>query len=275
MEYNGGAVVAMTGKNCVAIASDHRFGIQFQTLACDMPKVHRIHDKCYVGLSGLVTDMQTFRAKIDYRVKMYELREERRIKPSVFANMVSTMLYERRFGPYFVEPLIAGLERKVEEDGSVREDVPFICATDLIGAAVYTNDFLVGGTSSDKLYGVCEAMYKPDQEPDDLFETISQALLAAVDRDCLAGWGATVHIMSVVWSLAFVLSHIFITVLQLKSSQRPSNLAWIELHSSPSCVACLPKYTVSPEIRLGPRNTIANCKLSRARQRLQMEQQQP
>ena len=33
------------------------------------------------------------------------------------------------------------------------------------------------------------------QEPDDLFETVSQALLNAVDRDCLSGWGAVVHVM--------------------------------------------------------------------------------
>jgi len=28
MAYNGGCVVAMKGKECVAIATDHRFGIQ-------------------------------------------------------------------------------------------------------------------------------------------------------------------------------------------------------------------------------------------------------
>lgn len=33
------------------------------------------------------------------------------------------------------------------------------------------------------------------QEPDELFETISQCLLAGVGRDCLAGWGAIVHVM--------------------------------------------------------------------------------
>ncbi|KAF3782485.1 Proteasome subunit beta type-3 [Nymphaea thermarum] len=51
-------------------------------------------------------------------------------------------------------------------------------------------DFVVGGTSSESLYGACESMYKPDMEPDELFETISQALLASIDRDCLSGWGA-------------------------------------------------------------------------------------
>lgn len=31
--------------------------------------------------------------------------------------------------------------------------------------------------------------------PEDLFETISQALLNAVDRDALSGWGAHVYII--------------------------------------------------------------------------------
>jgi len=35
------------------------------------------------------------------------------------------------------------------------------------------------------------------QTPDELFETTSQALLNAVDRDALSGWGAVVHVMYV------------------------------------------------------------------------------
>jgi 20S proteasome subunit beta 3 len=33
------------------------------------------------------------------------------------------------------------------------------------------------------------------KEADDLFETISQALMNAFDRDAYSGWGANVHIM--------------------------------------------------------------------------------
>ena len=33
------------------------------------------------------------------------------------------------------------------------------------------------------------------QEPEELFEVLSQSLLAAVDRDAISGWGALVHIM--------------------------------------------------------------------------------
>ena len=59
MEYNGGAVVAMVGKGCIAIASDLRFGIQAQTLAMNMPKIHKINDNCIIGLGGLTSDNQT------------------------------------------------------------------------------------------------------------------------------------------------------------------------------------------------------------------------
>lgn len=52
-------MIAMTGKNCVAIASDTRFGIDAQTIAFDFSKVWQISDKLFVGLPGLLTDSQT------------------------------------------------------------------------------------------------------------------------------------------------------------------------------------------------------------------------
>lgn len=33
------------------------------------------------------------------------------------------------------------------------------------------------------------------KEPEELFETISQALLSSVDRDCISGWGGVVHVV--------------------------------------------------------------------------------
>lgn len=199
-------MVAMIGDNCVAIASDLRYGIQQQTVGMNMHKVFKMNDKLFVGLSGLATDMQTLRNKLNFRLKMYALREEREMKPKVFGHMLSGILYEHRFGPYFVEPLIAGLEKapparsdekaKEGEEKAAPQYVPYICAMDLIGAPVETKDFLVAGTCTEQLYGCCEAMYRPNLKPDDLFETISQCLLASVDRDCLAGWGAVVHIIT-------------------------------------------------------------------------------
>lgn len=96
------------------------------------------------------------------------------------------------FGYYFVEPVIAGLE----VDEKTGEVTPFVTAQDLIGAPCFPGNFVVGGTCSESLYGMCETLYRPDMEPDELFESVSQALMASLDRDCLSGWGCVVHIIT-------------------------------------------------------------------------------
>lgn len=146
-------------------------------------------DRLFVGLSGLATDIQTLEQLLRFRLNLYKLREERDIKPETFSALLSHILYEKRFGPYFVEPLVAGLKAE--------DNTPFISGMDLIGAPVFAKDFVVAGTCAANLYGLCESLWKPDLEPEELFEVLSQSLLASVDRDALSGWGAVVHIMYV------------------------------------------------------------------------------
>lgn len=189
MAYNGGAVIGMKGKGCVAIAADRRFGVQALTLGTDFQKIFPATDNCYFGLAGLATDVQTLSERFRMKVDMYELREERTISAKTFAHMVSSTLYERRFGPYYIEPVIVGL------DGPGKDE-PFICSMDLIGCINFAKDFVVIGTASQQLYGMCESLWEPDLEPEDLFETISQALLNAVDRDAISGWGGVVHVIT-------------------------------------------------------------------------------
>nr|AGV54396.1 proteasome subunit beta type-3-A isoform 1 [Phaseolus vulgaris] len=194
----------MVGKNCFAIASDRRLGVQLQTIATDFQRIFRIHDKLFIALSGLATDAQTLNQRLVFRHKLYQLREERDMKPETFASLVSALLYEKRFGPYFCQPVIAGLGD---------DDKPFICTMDCIGAKELAKDFVVSGTASESLYGACESMFKPDMEPEELFETISQALLSSVNRglfkwvgpkhcylpqivDCLSGWGGHVYVVT-------------------------------------------------------------------------------
>ena len=96
MQYNGAAVIAMAGKDCIAIASDRRYGIRNQTVGCEMQKVFQMSDKVMVGLTGLASDQQTLLQKFRFRSNMYRLREERDIGCRAFSNMVSSLLYEKR-----------------------------------------------------------------------------------------------------------------------------------------------------------------------------------
>ena len=188
MEYNGGTILAMVGHECVAIAADRRLGSnKLQTVSCNFEKVFKMSEKCLVGFQGLATDVQTLHAQLKAKLKLFELREEREMSTSTISHLIASTLYEKRFGPYFCEPIVAGLSK---------ENKPFVSGFDLIGTESTAPDFVASGTGAEQVYGVCEALWRPDMAPSELFETVSQCLLAGVDRDCLSGWGAVVHLLT-------------------------------------------------------------------------------
>lgn len=150
--------MAMVGKNCVAIASDKRLGLQAMTVGKEFPKVFPLGPRLYLGLSGLATDIQTLRERLTYSLNIFCLREERDITSKQFAHLVSSTLYAKRFGPYYAEPIVAGLDY----DPSTEEWKPFICSMDVIGCINWAKDFVLGGTASTSLYGMCECLYEPD-----------------------------------------------------------------------------------------------------------------
>lgn len=184
-------MIAMKGKNCIAIATDTRLSTQLMTIDTTFQRVFKVNDKVLMGISGLATDCQTFNSWMKFKTDLYSLQEGREIKASTFSKLVSTSLYERRFGPYFVAPVVAGLDKI-----SDTEYQPVICTYDSIGYRQHSGNFEVAGTGHDFLYGCCEAFYKEDLEPEALYQVISNVLLSALDRDSLSGWGAYVYILT-------------------------------------------------------------------------------
>jgi len=184
---NGGACVAMLGNDCVAIACDLRLGMKALTVSNNYPKIFSYGDS-YLGLTGLATDIETVSTDLRTKVNLYRLREERDIEPETFTNLISSYLYQRRFGPYYVSPVVAGFNNRTGK--------PFIAGFDSIGCIDFSQSFIAAGTSTNQLLGTCETLWEPDLEPEDLFETISQTLLSSVDRDALAGWGAHVYVIT-------------------------------------------------------------------------------
>ncbi|SOV73610.1 proteasome subunit beta type-3, putative [Plasmodium sp. gorilla clade G3] len=198
--YNGGCVLGMSGSKCVAIACDLRLGANtFTTISTKFSKIFKMNNNVYVGLSGLATDIQTLYEILRYRVNLYEVRQDAEMDVECFANMLSSILYSNRFSPYFVNPIVVGFKLKhyIDEEGEKKVNYePYLTAYDLIGAKCETKDFVVNGVTSEQLFGMCESLYVKDQDENGLFETISQCLLSALDRDCISGWGAEVLVLT-------------------------------------------------------------------------------
>ncbi|XP_018644948.1 proteasome subunit beta 3 (T01 family) [Schistosoma mansoni] len=187
LAHNGSAVIAMSGKDCAAIACDLRFGVNLQTISTDFTKVYPLGPRLYVGFPGLATDNQTVFQRLQFRKNMYELRENKTIKPQTITTMLSNLLYERRFGPYFVEPVIAGIDHTTNK--------PYVACMDLIGCVCEANDFVVSGTCTEQMYGMCETLWEENMNSKELFECISQCILNALNRDAVSGWGARVYLL--------------------------------------------------------------------------------
>lgn len=115
------------------------------------------------------------------------------ISPKAMASLTSHVLYKRRNAPYYVEPLIVGLQ---EVGGKEKKFRPYLCQMDCIGAKSSSKEFVCGGLASNSLYGTSEALWEPDLEPDRLLKVCAQAFQSALERDCLSGYGTTIYMIT-------------------------------------------------------------------------------
>ena len=89
-----------------------------------------------------------------YKLKLYQLRENRDMSAWTFANLVASTLYEHRMGPYYVNPIVVGLDN----------GEPILFNYDSIGHPSNTEDFAFEGTAGDHFMGVLESYYKDNIE---------------------------------------------------------------------------------------------------------------
>ena len=75
-----------------------------------------------------------------------------------FPYTLTKLIILDRFGPWFCEPVVAGL---------TADNKPYLSGMDLIGAPIVTDDFVVSGTCTPNLHGMCEAMYRPNMVSSD------------------------------------------------------------------------------------------------------------
>lgn len=122
---------------------------------------------------------------MENRINLYNLRENKQMKPTTFCNLVAFSLFERRFGNYFVQPIVAGVE-----DGK-----PVLCSYDSIGAQCMIERFQCAGTGATQLFGLCEANYREGMEREELGFKLHQIITSACDRDMYSGWGGVVYII--------------------------------------------------------------------------------
>lgn len=109
---NGGTVLALSGEDFAIIASDTRLSEGFMIHSRESPKTYSLTDKTVLGCVGFHGDALTVTKILEARLKVYEHNHRKEMTTPAIAALLSTILYHRRFFPYYVYNLIAGIDEE-------------------------------------------------------------------------------------------------------------------------------------------------------------------
>ncbi|BCR97660.1 proteasome core particle subunit beta 6 [Aspergillus luchuensis] len=118
---NGGSTLGITGSDFAILAGDTRSVAGYNINSRYVPKVFKIggDDESGEGANivlsvvGFAADGQALKERLDAVVKMYKYQHGKPMSVRACAQRLSTILYQKRFFPYYVHAILAGLD----EDG--------------------------------------------------------------------------------------------------------------------------------------------------------------
>ena len=108
---NGGSTAAIAGPDFAIIASDTRltdggYGILSRT----QPKLFTLTDGTVLGSTGCWADVLTLTKLVQARIQIFRYTHNQTISLPGTAQMLSNMLYAKRFFPYSVTNVLAGID---------------------------------------------------------------------------------------------------------------------------------------------------------------------
>ncbi|XP_076316262.1 proteasome subunit beta type-1-like [Tachypleus tridentatus] len=107
---NGGSIVAIAGEDYAVIASDTRLSAGFSIYTREQSKLYKLSQKTVLGCAGCWCDILTFTRFLEARMKMYENEHHKQMSTPAVAQLITTMLYYKRFFPYYVSNVLAGID---------------------------------------------------------------------------------------------------------------------------------------------------------------------
>jgi len=107
---NGGNILAVAGENFSVVAADTRLSEGFLIHTRDHPKTIQLTPTTMVAMAGFEGDILTLKKNALTRIEMYAFEHSKFPSTPAVASMLSKMLYYRRFFPYYVYNIVAGLD---------------------------------------------------------------------------------------------------------------------------------------------------------------------
>jgi proteasome beta subunit len=172
----GTTTLGMVCKDGVVIATETRATMGNLIAHKATKKLYKIDEHLALATAGLVGDLQVLARYLNAEANLYRLKRDNKIPVNSAATLMSNILNQRKFYPYYVQLILGGFDSTGGH----------IFSLDAAGGAI-PDKYTAGGSGSPYVLGVLEDSYKEDITTDQGVDVAIRAIGAAKRRDSASG----------------------------------------------------------------------------------------
>ncbi|UCF49529.1 MAG: archaeal proteasome endopeptidase complex subunit beta [Thermoplasmatales archaeon] len=181
----GTTTLGMVCKDGVVMATETRATMGTLIAHKTTKKLYQIDDHLGLATAGLVGDLQILARYLNAEANLYRLKRDQKIPVKSAATLMSNILNQRKFYPYYVQLILAGFD---STGGHVY-------SLDAAGGAI-PDKYTAGGSGSPYVFGVLEDNYKDELSTDAGVDIAIRAITAAKNRDSASGGNINIAVIT-------------------------------------------------------------------------------
>jgi len=182
----GTTTVGLIFQDGVVLATEKRATMGYLIASKKAKKVYQIADRIGMTIAGGVGDAQQLARLMTVECSLYNIRRGRPMTVAAASTLLSNILNNNRYFPYYVQLLVGG----VDESG------PALFSVDAMGGATKEEEIVATGSGSPIAYGVLEDRFTKGMKRKDAIGLAVRAVRAAVKRDAGSGEGIFVVVIT-------------------------------------------------------------------------------
>lgn len=181
----GTTTLALVCKDGVVLGAEKRAVMGTHIAHKVTKKLFRIDENLGLSVAGLVGDAQLLARWLAAEAALYRLKRGVPMSVKAASTLMANILSARRYFPYWVQLLVAG----IDSEGSS------IYSLDPAGGNIQ-DKYVATGSGLPYVYGVLEDHYKEDLDTDEGTDLAIRALTMALRRDSASGDGLDVVVIT-------------------------------------------------------------------------------
>jgi proteasome beta subunit len=181
----GGTALGIKVNNGIVLASEKRLAYGYTILSKSAKKIYPLNDRVAIAFAGLVGDMQALVRRLQSLIHLYEFENSISMSTRSVAKLLSVILFDAKFTPYFTQTIIGG-----------RDNEGFhLYSLDPLGSLLEEN-YVAVGSGAPIAIGIVESEYDSAVDVDVSVSLAKKALKQTVSRDIESGDGVDLAIIN-------------------------------------------------------------------------------